>query len=76
MKSTGTVMGSDISLEKALYKAFAAAGLAIPEFGSVLFTVADKDKEMALQLAQSFSEVGFNITATQKKLQNILMTMV
>lgn len=66
MKSTGTVMGSDISLEKALYKAFAAAGLAIPEFGSVLFTVADKDKEMALQLAQSFSEVGFNITATQK----------
>ena len=33
MKSTGEVMGSDKNLEKALYKAFEAAGLHIPEFG-------------------------------------------
>lgn len=64
MKSTGTVMGTDVNLEKALYKAFEAANLAIPAFGSVLFTIADADKPVALQLAKSFSEVGFNLIAT------------
>lgn len=65
MKATGSVMGADISLEKALYKAFSASNLAIPEFGSVLFTIADNDKKAALQLAKSFFEVGFNLIATQ-----------
>lgn len=65
MKATGTVMGTDINLEKALYKAFSASDLTIPEFGSVLFTIADDDKKAALPLAESFSEIGFNIIATQ-----------
>lgn len=65
MKSTGEVMGSDKTLEKALYKAFEAAGLHIPEFGTVLFTIADDTKEEAAELAQRFSEIGFSIIATE-----------
>lgn len=65
MKSTGEVMGSDQNLEKALYKAFEASGLHIPEFGAVLFTIADDTKEEALALAKRFSDIGFSLTATE-----------
>ncbi|BCA85747.1 carbamoyl-phosphate synthase (glutamine-hydrolyzing) [Enterococcus saigonensis] len=65
MKSTGEVMGSDRNLEKALYKAFEAAGLKVPEFGSVLFTIADETKEEALTLAKRFAEIGFTLIATK-----------
>lgn len=65
MKSTGEVMGSDRSLEKALYKAFEAAGLKIPDYGAVLFTIADDAKAEALALARRFQEVGFSILATR-----------
>jgi len=64
MKSTGEVMGSDSTFEKALYKAFVAANINIPTFGHVLFTVADEDKEEALALAQRFAELGFEIVTT------------
>ena len=64
MKSTGEVMGSDKTLEKALYKAFEAAGLHIHEFGTVLFSVADDAKEEAVDLARRFSTIGFTIVAT------------
>lgn len=64
MKSTGEVMGTDTSLEKALYKAFEASGLRIPEFGSALFTIADESKEEALALAKRFSDIGFSLSAT------------
>ncbi|MHC5267781.1 carbamoyl-phosphate synthase large subunit [Enterococcus sp. LJL98] len=65
MKSTGEVMGTDVNLEKALYKAFEASGLRIPEFGSVLFTIADETKEESFALAKRFSELGFSLTATK-----------
>ena len=45
MKSTGEVMGSDRQLDKALYKAFEASGLHLPEYGAVLFTIADETKK-------------------------------
>lgn len=65
MKSTGEVMGSDATLEKALYKAFEASGLHIPEYGSVLFTIADESKEEAAELAKRFSDIGFSLRATK-----------
>ncbi|MGM0124251.1 carbamoyl-phosphate synthase large chain [Enterococcus sp. AZ194] len=65
MKSTGEVMGSDISLEKALYKAFEASGLHLPSYGAVLFTIADETKEEALNLAKRFYEVGYSLLATK-----------
>ncbi|CAM3744505.1 carbamoyl-phosphate synthase large subunit [Mesobacillus thioparans] len=65
MKSTGEVMGKDTTLEKALYKGMIAAGMKFKEFGTVLLTVADKDKEEALVLARRFSSIGYQLMATE-----------
>ena len=59
MKSTGEVMGKDHTLEKALYKGLVASGMKIKKYGTVLFTVADKDKEEALKLAKRFAAIGY-----------------
>lgn len=64
MKSTGEAMGSDVTLEKALYKSFEAAKLHMADYGSVLFTVADEDKEETLALAKDFAEIGYSLVAT------------
>jgi carbamoyl-phosphate synthase large subunit len=65
MKSTGEAMGSDVTLEKALYKSFEAAKLHMADYGSVLFTVADEDKKETLALAKDFAEIGYSLVATQ-----------
>ena len=65
MKSTGEVMGKDTTLEKALYKGLIGAGRKMPLHGSILFTVADKHKEEACELARRFQEIGFRIWATE-----------
>lgn len=65
MKSTGEVLGSDSTLEKALYKAMVSSGIKIPLFGSVLITVADKDKKEALELAKRFQKIGYGIFSTE-----------
>lgn len=65
MKSTGEVMGSDKTLEKALYKAFEASNTHLPRFGTALFTVSDQDKAEALELARRFREIGYQIVATK-----------
>lgn len=64
MKSTGEVMGKDITLEKALYKGLVASGIQMKEHGSALLTIADKDKEEALQLAKRFHNIGYQLLAT------------
>lgn len=64
MKSTGEVMGSDRTLEKALYKAFEASYLHLPTFGNIIFTIADDTKEEALGLAKRFDAIGYGIYAT------------
>ncbi|UZJ77224.1 carbamoyl-phosphate synthase large subunit [Fictibacillus sp. KU28468] len=65
MKSTGEVMGRDTTLQKALYKGLVASGMKMPTYGSVLFTVADKDKPEALRLMKRFYEIGYTIMATE-----------
>ncbi len=65
MKSTGEVMGSDKTLEKALYKAFEASYFHLPEYGNIVFTIADDTKEEALALVKRFSEIGYGLFATQ-----------
>lgn len=65
MKSTGEVMGSDLTLEKALYKAFEASYLHMPEYGTIIFTIADDHKSEALVLARRFSAIGYQILATE-----------
>ena len=64
MKSTGEALGTDSSLEKALYKALIASGVRIPQYGSVLLTISDEDKTDALKLAMRFSRIGYGIYAT------------
>ncbi|MGO4887847.1 carbamoyl-phosphate synthase large subunit [Anaerobacillus sp. MEB173] len=81
MKSTGEVMGRDYTVEKALYKGLIASGMKIPTHGSVLFTVADKDKEEALALVRRFHQIGYHILATEGTAkaiqeQNIPVTVV
>ena len=65
MKSTGEVMGRDTIYERALHKAFIAAGINIPNSGTVLVTVADKDKEEGLELIVRLHALGFNFLATE-----------
>jgi carbamoyl-phosphate synthase large subunit len=65
MKSTGEVMGIDYSLQSAIYKGLLAAGVEIPEAGSIVATIADKDKEEAIPLLAELAEMGFNIIATE-----------
>ena len=64
MKSTGEVMATDRTLEKALYKGLVAAGMTIALKGNVLLTVADQDKEEALDIARRFNRLGFRLMAT------------
>ena len=64
MKSTGEAIGYDDKLNRALYKSLQAAGMHLQNYGTVLATIADKDKEEALPLIRRFYNLGFNIQAT------------
>ena len=65
MKSTGEAIGYDDTLNRALYKAIQASGTAVQNYGTVLATIADEDKEEALPLIRRFYNLGFNIEATE-----------
>ena len=65
MKSTGEAIGYDDKLNRALYKALQASGMSVQNYGTVLATVADKDKEEALPLIRRFYNLGFNVMATE-----------
>ncbi len=65
MKSTGEAIGYDDKLNRAFYKALQASGMKLQNYGTVLATIADKDKEEALPLIRRFYNLGFNIQATE-----------
>ncbi len=65
MKSTGEAIGYDKTLNRALFKALQASGMHLQNYGTVLATIADKDKEEALPLIRRFYKLGFNIEATE-----------
>ena len=64
MKSTGEAIGYDYSLNRALYKSLKASGTRVANYGTILATIADADKEAALPLIKRFYNLGFNIEAT------------
>ncbi|MCD5406988.1 MAG: carbamoyl-phosphate synthase large subunit [Desulfotomaculum sp.] len=64
MKSTGEVMGVANSFAAAFYKAITACGLSLPRQGTVLFSIADRDKQEAVSIARQYTSLGFEITAT------------
>ena len=64
MKSTGEAIGYDERLTRALYKALQASGMKVYNYGTILVSIADKDKNEALPLIKRFFNLGFNIEAT------------
>ena len=64
MKSTGEAIGYDGKLHRAMYKALVASGIHLQNYGTVVVTLADEDKEEALPLVRRFYDMGFNIEAT------------
>lgn len=65
MKATGEVMGIASSFGLAFYKAQEAAGMRLPTEGTVLISVANRDKKYILEIASRLSELGFKILATR-----------
>ena len=65
MKSTGEAIGYDKSLTRALYKSLQASGMDVKPYGTILCTIANKDKPEALPLIRRFYNLGFNIEATK-----------
>ena len=64
MKSTGEIMGVDPDYSKALYKAMLGAGIEVPTRGTLIVTIADRDKKEAGAIVRQFAELGFRIHAT------------
>ncbi len=64
MTSTGEVMGQDLTLPGALYRALLGAGVVVPDQRALLASIADRDKLEALPLLHQFVSLGFTIYAT------------
>ncbi len=65
MKSTGEVMGVDYNFGAALAKALLAADLMLPRKGSVLLSIADRDKPEAVSIIRKLSSLGYRLYATE-----------
>lgn len=65
MKSTGEAIGYDTKLHRAMYKAMVASGMHLQNYGTVLVSLADADKEEGLPLIRRFYQMGFNLEATK-----------
>ena len=64
MRSTGEVMGIDLTVGLAFAKSQLAAGSRLPEKGTVFLSLADRDKATGVRAAERFAELGFEIAAT------------
>ncbi|MEW6666027.1 MAG: carbamoyl-phosphate synthase large subunit [Thermodesulfobacteriota bacterium] len=65
MRSTGEVLGMAESFGLAYFKAQEATQLTLPSEGTVLITVAEKDRPAVLEVAKRFRDLGFKIKATK-----------
>jgi carbamoyl-phosphate synthase large subunit len=65
MKSTGEVMGIDQDVGCAFAKSQAAAGVSLPQGGTILISVKDRDKPGALEIARRMIKLGFRVQATK-----------
>ncbi len=71
MRSTGEVMGIAADFPTAFGKAQAAAGVALPDAGTIFISVTDSDKPAATQIATRFHDLGFEVIATSGTAQAI-----
>jgi len=65
MRSTGEVLGLDETFGLAFFKAQEAAQQTLPLEGTVLISVSDREKSLALAAARAFDQLGFQIKATE-----------
>jgi len=65
MLSTGEVMGISDDFGIAFAKAQIAAGNTLPTAGNVFFSVGDRDKPRAVEVARKLHDLGFKIMATK-----------
>ncbi|MBP0956899.1 MAG: carbamoyl-phosphate synthase large subunit [Oscillospiraceae bacterium] len=72
MRSTGEVLGLSSSFGEAYYKAEEATQTRLPEEGTVLLSVCDRDKPELVQIAKDFYDLGFKILATGKSYEMII----
>ena len=66
MRSTGEVLGMADSFGLAFFKAQEAAKQSLPSTGTVLITVADKDKPAVIEVARKLDQLGFKIKTTRR----------
>ena len=64
MRSTGEVMGIDVTAAGGFIRAQTATGMPLPESGMVFLSVRDEDKDQTLPLARKLVELGFSLMAT------------
>ena len=64
MRSTGEVMGLDMSYDMAFAKAQLGAGMRMPQAGTVFISVKDADKPKILPAMKKLVEMGFKLVAT------------
>jgi carbamoyl-phosphate synthase large subunit len=64
MRSTGEVLGLADSYGLAFFKSQEATQTSLPLEGTVLITIADRDKDKILECARNFHDMKFNIMAT------------
>ncbi|MCX6327292.1 MAG: carbamoyl-phosphate synthase large subunit [Bacteroidia bacterium] len=64
MRSTGEVLGMADSYGMAFFKAQEATQTPLPVYGTVLITIADRDKDRIIETAQNFRDMGFSILST------------
>jgi len=72
MRSTGEVLGMSKSYGEAFYKAQEAIQSTLPMEGTVLFSVNDRDKAEAVEVAKIFADDGFKIVATGRTYERIV----
>lgn len=65
MKSTGEVMGVGETFGEAFVKSQLAAGVILPESGTVFISVKDQDKAKAVDIAKGLHDLGFKLVATR-----------
>ena len=71
MRSTGEVMGIAPKFGEAVFKAFQAAGITIPDSGTVFLSVNDNDKARAFPIAEELIKFGYRLVATRGTAQYI-----
>jgi carbamoyl-phosphate synthase large subunit len=64
MRSTGEVMGIDLTTGLAFAKSQIAAGGPLPSGGTVFMSLADRDKAIGCDAGERFHQLGFRVVAT------------